>query len=321
MSRGEPVGIALATAVYEPVVPRTAEVVDDEPVVADGDVPADQRLRTRFAKAFRRDHEIVDRHHPCGRASIQSAEVTVAGEDNRPCVHQSVIRPDPGSPAVFDADDRGILEDPRARGRCRIRETEREVERMEMARTPVDQAAAIDVRPDQLRGRDPVEYLDAVVGVVPLEPFRRNPEPVGGCGGFSEPRNARSVVAVDSVLPYEPRDGRLRFFRDLPERARVVLPDQSLEPALGNALAAADLTAVAPRCAPADPVRFEHGHVVAALGEVKCCREAGVTRTDDADIRSGVARESVAAGVGRSRCGIPAVRIGSRAVIQPQKAR
>ena len=56
-------------------------------------------------------------------------------------------------------------------------------------------------------------------------------------------------------------------------------------------LAGADLTAVAPRGAPADTARLEQDHVVAALGQVERRGQPGITAADDADIRTLLAFE------------------------------
>ena len=55
-------------------------------------------------------------------------------------------------------------------------------------------------------------------------------------------------------------------------------------PDSATALADADVTAIASGSTPPGPMRLEHDYVVAALGQVQCCRQAGVAAAYDADI-------------------------------------
>ena len=96
--------------------------------------------------------------------------------------------------------------------------------------------------------------------------------------------HAGPEVAGDAVARDEPLDQRLRLLGELPQEARALAADAALERRLAEALAGAELAAVAPRRPGADPRRLEQHRVVAALGEVQQRREPGVAAADDADV-------------------------------------
>ena len=86
-------------------------------------------------------------------------------------------------------------------------------------------------------------------------------------------------MAADAGL-----DRSLGFLRPVPEPARVLRPDQALQLALRSALAAAELSAVASRGAPAGAPRLQEHHVVASLGQVQGRRQPGEPAADYADV-------------------------------------
>ena len=85
----------------------------------------------------------------------------------------------------------------------------------------------------------------------------------------------------------------------LPPRWRSICAHRPCRAALRALLArrkaGADLPAIAPRSAVAHGLRFEHGDLVAGLGELQRGRKPGIAGADDADIRRHIAFERRAA--------------------------
>jgi len=104
-------------------------------------------------------------------------------------------------------------------------------------------------------------------------------------------RIARRVIAVDLVLVDQPFHERLGVFREIPEHARRVGPVFFDERGLELRVRTPELTAVSPGSPPADALRLQQHHLVAALCEMQRSREARVSPADHADVATAIALE------------------------------
>ena len=87
-------------------------------------------------------------------------------------------------------------------------------------------------------------------------------------------RVSMNVLAVDA----------LGLLRDIPELAGVVAAYPALDLRHARRVAGSDLPAIAARCAPADTLRFEDDHAVAALRKIQRRRKTGISGADNADV-------------------------------------
>jgi hypothetical protein len=152
--------------------------------------------------------------------------------------------------AFLVAGHRGIAVNPGARGQCRIGETERVVERMQMRGAHIEVTAMVTVAANQLSHAVLFEEFDLAVVVFPLQEvdvFPAFPYVLGLVQGVGD---TRFQVAIDAVLRNQLPDGILGGLGEFPEAARGIGADHFAESDLILALAAANLAAIAAGGAP-----------------------------------------------------------------------
>ena len=186
--------------------------------------------------------------------------------------------------ALGDLPHRRMLVDAHPLRRRRAGEAEGVAQGMQVPAAHVDVAAVIGGRADEVAHLFPVERADQVVAVI-----ARHLLGIGAGMGDK----ARAVAGMDDPLR-EARLGRVlgrerpgqchRLLREVPKGVGARLADDLLKLVLVEPLAGSDLAAVASRGAPADAVRVEKHHVIAALRQMQRGREPGEAGADDADV-------------------------------------
>ena len=185
---------------------------------------------------------------------------------------------------VAHARHAAVLVDPHARIGRRAGEAERVVERMEVAAVGVVQAAAIAGRLHvvaEFVGFDEVEAVvaEALRGLV-APAFQRIGVALGVRGGqVAGHQRAVDVVRGDARL-----HERQRFEPHVPDALHVAFRHELPEGVDVACKPADQLAAVAAARRPSDPRRFEHGHRMAALGEVERGGQAREARADHAHV-------------------------------------
>jgi hypothetical protein len=285
-----PIGLA-ATEQQAPVGGEPV-VVDHELGVADRDIVADDLARPRLAQRLGGEDVVVDRHDLAGDAPLQPFQVTVAGE------HQKT-RPDPppsgggaGLGAALDPGDRAVLEDPGAGLAGGAGQAEGVVERVQVAGAAVQRTAVIDSGAQHVGELVPRHGADVRIIVAGAQFLGLGRKHGGIARLVGDVQGARLEVAADIVALDALLHDRLGFLREVPEPARLLGSELALQLALRPALAAAELTAVAPRGAPAGPPCLQQHHVVAPLRQVQRRRKSGKAAADHADVTAQLAEEA-----------------------------
>ena len=200
---------------------------------------------------LRCDDEVVDRHDATGELRGEIVEVTVVGENQsigrHGCRRRGTHRDATG---VVEASAARIFVDAHAEFDAAPGDTEREIERMQMRRVPVDVAAVVGVGTEQVADLPGVEFFDSLTTVSSRE-FVRERMILGDVARLvRDRRDARRQIAVDRELRDQSLDQTLRVFAELPQTARFGRPESRLEPIDVLALAAVELPAVSSRTRP-----------------------------------------------------------------------
>ncbi len=283
-------GVADPAAEQQPVVGRPPEIADDEIAVGDREVVADEAPRPLGAERLGRRDVGADRHDLATERRHQGAEIGVPGKHDVAGPDRAFRRRHPHRPLAFEAKHPRLLVQRRAGRAGRPRQAKRIVQGVKMAAAAVEEAADIGAARHQLMH---LGLLDQPrVAVAPAFPLLQllgglpHVAPLEGSVEIAPGEIAGDGMALDP-LP----DDRLGFLGDQPQPQGVLGADPAGQPGKAGGVAAADLAAVAPRGAPADPRRLEQHHLVAALGQLERRRQAGVAATDDADIGVDLAPE------------------------------
>ena len=180
-----------------------------------------------------------------------------------------------GSTRCKPSDGRPLANiDPRFRRRPS--EAARVVERVQVSRAAIHKTAVKVPRRHLDAQRSAVEHVDPVVVVPGAEMLRLTNEraevarPVGSDG------DAGLEVALDLVPGNAVAHERLRLLGHRPEKARSFLAKLALKGQLIAPVPAAELPAVAARCAVADAPRFEQHRPVPTFGKVERAGEPGI---------------------------------------------
>ena len=182
-----------------------------------------------------------------------------------------------------------MLTDPSAGGQDRPRQAEGQVERVQVAAVPVEDAAMIDPRPqvlgqvlaghqaEGLAAVDPGHVLH-VGGVLPL--------PTRTVAGGDQ---AGAIVGLGRNLGDQAGQVGAPGLRQLPEPQGLVGTDPGLEPGLVLPVAGMGLAAIAPRGPRADPGRLQHQAGNPGPGQGQGGPQSGEACADDADASSDLA--------------------------------
>ncbi|KGS20673.1 hypothetical protein X941_5764 [Burkholderia pseudomallei MSHR5569] len=273
-------------------------VVEREAGVVDGRLARD-RVGEPRAERLGRDHVGRDRQHRALDARIHAARIAAAREHHAARAHRAAVGRDDKTRAVAANRARGrMLVDPRAALRGRGRDAEHVLQRMEVERVALEEAAAIAVRLQPRAQcafieRLPVDAERLLHQLARRAKARRIVEPV------REDHAAVDEFAIDAVARGARADQLDRVDRQAIERAGGLGAERAQQVRVVEAIAAEHEAAVAARRAEADRLRVEQRNVAhAALDEPEGCRQAGQAAADDAHVGIDAFGER---GVGRAR--------------------
>jgi len=126
------------------------------------------------------------------------------------------------------------------------------------------------------------EMLGVVCEVVGMARLRRR----GEVAGY---HIARNRMVCDQAA-----DQGFRVQREIPKTSRTLLAEFGFQHILIDALSGDHLTAVATRCAGADPLSFQNGDAKAARTQVQRRRQSRVATTNNADVEALIALQRCA---------------------------
>ena len=220
---GEAPARAFATAEEKPPVGREPKIVHHEARIDDGDVVENQRPRARFAQGFGGQDEVVDRHHAAPHAGVQRIQIAIASEHDR--IRRDRVRAglDRAGRAGSEAADGRPLADIHACLYRRLGEAARVVERMKVARAPIQKAAVKPLRRHLRAESRAIEHVDLVVAVAGAEMLGLPRQRTHVARAVRSDGNSGFQAALDPVPGDARADEGLRLLGERPEEPRPVL--------------------------------------------------------------------------------------------------
>lgn len=274
--------IRAAAAEQQAVVGAQAEVVGHELVVDHATVPRQQRARDVRCERRGRDLIGADRQQPARQRRIEPVDVRVAREHEHVRAHFAMRgASDVAAGRLATIEHAALLEDAAAGPLDRLRETERELQRIQMA------GLGIVERGEIARAADPLGHLVLPDHAQPVvaPALRRFVSSL--CERRDATRAHRGPQAAGPVVDVEPvTRGQFAHFgrgpaHAVPQQARAIAAERILERLHVARPAEQRLTAVAARCGPRDAARLEHDHALAREREPQRRVQPAKARADD----------------------------------------
>ncbi|MCY1425434.1 hypothetical protein D9M71_412220 [compost metagenome] len=268
------------TAEQQTPVRSEPVVVQADFLVAQRQVLRDQFIGQRWRQRLGGDDVTASRQHLAAQARLELFQVSVARQHQAAGPHAAVGTAHLYSGTVVDLQHRAVFEDPYAEGGRHARLAQHQVERVQVARATVDQAAGINRGGDHfahLLRADQLGFMAVVQGCQAVLLGAESGELGRGIGQFAETpaQVAVDVVFVDALGHHLNRfdPGTLQVFHpvlaDVAGKALDLVAD-----------AANQLAAVAATGTPADATGFQEDHREAALGQFDCGVDAGEAAAD-----------------------------------------
>ncbi|MNM98652.1 hypothetical protein D3C81_1111880 [compost metagenome] len=277
-------GIMTGAAEQQAPVRGKAVVIQGHALIADRHVLWQQVVRLRFAQGFGGDDVATGGQYLAAQFGIQVIEVGVAAQHQRAGLHRTLCGVYPHLRAIVDAGNRRLFEQANAELVGHSRLAQSQVQRVQMSRAHVDQAANIAVRAHyrvhlirlhqtQLMAVTQTAQLLGVLGEA-LQVFRF----------VGQVAVAPGQVAADGVAFDALADDIHRFQAHQFQLTHAIAAQHRGELIKAVANATNQLPAITPAGAPADLAGFEEDHVEAALGQLDRGVQPGKTATDHTDV-------------------------------------
>ncbi|MNL06158.1 hypothetical protein D3C87_1267880 [compost metagenome] len=278
-------GVMAGTAEQQTPASREPVVVQADLLVAQREVVRDQFCSGVFRQRLGGDDVAACREYFAAELRFQLFEVRVAGQHQRACTHSATSATDLHRAAMDQLQHRALLENLHPKGLGNLRFAKDQVQRMQMPRAHVHQAAGVHtgvhylftdlLRRDQ-SGFKGITGLDQF-HLLGLERFELG----RGIGQFAE---APAQVAIDAVLADALGHDLHRLGPGVFQVLHAIGADVLGETADVMADTTNQLATVAPAGAPADSPGLQQDHREPALGQFDGGVDAGETRADHADI-------------------------------------
>ncbi|MCY1422564.1 hypothetical protein D9M71_382500 [compost metagenome] len=277
--------VMTGTAEQQTPVSREPVVIQADFLVAQRDVVRDQLPGGVFRQGFGGDDVAARREYLAAELRFQLFQVGIASEHQRGRTHGAPGTAHLHRAAVDQLQHRALLEDLHAKGLGDLRFAQCQVQRMQVPRAHVDQAAGVNAGVHHLLADlarfDQARFV-SVTGLEQLGVFGLQPGKMRrGVGQFTE---APAQVAINAVFADAMGHDLHRFDPGLFQVLHAFGAHMSGKAADVMADAAYQLAAVASAGAPANPPGLQQDHREPALGQFDGSVDAGETRADHADI-------------------------------------
>ena len=153
---------------------------------------------------------------------------------------------------------------------CGARKTKDKVQRMQMRGTHVQNATlVIGGRADRLQ-LVMVQRLDLVIAIARLQMFCIVVQMAHLTGRRPGPSHPGLEVTLNLMFGDQAFDQRFGLFAHAPQFGGMIGPKHLFQTVLFDALATAQLAAIAPRCAKTYALCLDQNHAASGLGQMKC---------------------------------------------------
>ena len=277
-------GVVAGATEQQAAVGREPVVVHGHALVAQRHVLRNQLTGLFLGQLLGGDDVAAGRQHLAAEARVESVDVGVAGQHQEACADLALRGVHAHLVAIVDAGDRRLLEQLHAQRLRRGGFAERQVERVQVARTHVDHGTVVVAGTDYLVDallRNQTQLV-AVAEAFQLGLVLGETVEMGRLVG--QVAVAPGQVAVDLEALDTLAHDLHRLQAHQLELAHAFLAHHRLELLDVMAHAANQLPAVAPAGAPADPARFQQCHRQAFLGQLDGGVQAAEAAADDAHI-------------------------------------
>src|SRR5690606_38886036 len=273
-----------ATAIDEALVRREPVVVEQVVAIFHAVILRQQLAGQFISERLGGDHLGAAWHRFGGELGNQVPEIGVTCDHDVPSGHAAAGGVDDRIRAALDAGRGTLFMDHAAQRLHRRGFAEGEVERMDMAASPVEHAADVALACHHLAYALFVERLQLMVAVAcPQRLLRLQVLHLLGVEGSEDA--AVLQVAIDAVAGHVLANDPAAFERHGADETGLLDADAALDGVQVAAVAVDDLAAVTPRGAKAYSGRFQYHDTESVLKQEQSGGQAGVAGADHADIR------------------------------------